>query len=176
MTDEEKYNLELYRDKAHELISSKFLKDENFIKFLNGEKPNEEQIIFLLNKYRFFYLQKEPTNFYKICDILCKNAKNEKHIESIQNIRETYKKILKGGIGFVFSDKLKAEQPPEDNIDLWFNAFYFHSDREKKKRLEQLQNKYGYIQKFVFIREIWSLVLLIQQLNKIVNEVINKSD
>jgi hypothetical protein len=175
MIEEEKYNLDLYRDRVQELISSRFLKDENFIKFLNGEKPDEEQIISLLSKYRFFYLQNEPTNFYKICNILFKNAKNEKKKESIRNIRETYKKILEGGIGFVFSDKLKAEQPPKDNIDLWFNSFYFHSDKDKREQLEKLQKGYGYIQKFVLIREIWGLVLLIKQLNEIVEEVIKQS-
>ena len=55
MTQEEKYNLELYQEKVRELISSKFLKDENFIKFINGEKPDEEQIISLLSRYRFFH-------------------------------------------------------------------------------------------------------------------------
>jgi hypothetical protein len=176
MTDEEKYNLELYRDKVRELISSRFLKDENLFKFLNGEKPDEEQITFFLNKYRFFYSKKEPTHFYKICNILEKNVRNEEQKESIRSIRKIYKKILEGGTGFVFSDELKAKQSPEENIDLWFNAFYFHSDKDKREQLEKLKKEYGYIQKFVLIREIWGLVLLIKQLDEIVKEVIKQSN
>lgn len=176
MTEKEKYSLKLYQDRVKELVSSKFLKDENFVKFLNREEPDEEQIIFLLNKYRFFYLQKEPTNFYKICNVLYKNTKDKKQKESIRSIRKTYKKVLKEGTISVFSDKIKLEQPPKDNIDLWFNAFYFHSDKEKKKQLEQLQKKYGNIQKFNLITEICSLVILIKQLDEIVREIIEQNN
>jgi len=176
MNKKEKYSLELYRDKVQELINSRFLKKENLFKFLNGEKPDEEQITFFLNKYRFFYLKKEPTHFYKICNILEKNVSDKEQKESIRSIREMYRKILEGGTGFVFPDKLKSEQSPEENIDLWFNAFYFHSDKDKKEQLEKLRKKYGYTQKFVLIRDIWSLVRLLELLDEIVKEVINQSD
>jgi len=176
MNEKEKYSLEIYRDKVQELINSRFLKQESLFKFLNGGKPDEEQITFFLSKYRFFYLKKEPTHFYKICNILEKNVRDKKQKESIRSIRKIYKRILEGGTGFVFSDKLKSKQSPEENIDLWFNAFYFHSDKDKKEQLEKLRKEYGYAQKFVLIRDIWSLVRLLEQLDEIVKEVIYQSD
>jgi hypothetical protein len=100
MTDEEKYNLELFRDKVQELISSKFLRNENFIKFLEGAEPDEEQITFLLSKYRFFYLNDERTHFYSICNILFKNAKNEKQKNLLRILEKLTERFLRGVLVF----------------------------------------------------------------------------
>jgi len=64
---------------------------------------------------------------------------------------------------------------PEENIDKWLNAYYFHSDKEKEEKLKQLQNSTKGYAKVFFLKEIISLIEVIKDLNVIVQEVLSES-
>jgi len=92
----------------------------------------------------------------------------------LKELRENYKTIMKSGGGFnlrVNKNKLK----PEENIDTWLNAYYFHSDKEKKEKLEELQNSTKGFAKVFFLKEIISLTNVIINLNEVVQEVLSVS-
>jgi len=102
--------------------------------------PPEEQIAEFLMAFRFFYLEKESTNFHKILSLLGKHAQNPEAREAL--------KILKGQwTHSLFQTTLYLSlngQPVTASLllDLWFNAYYFHSDREKGEKLLNLNEAF----------------------------------
>ncbi len=177
MLADEKRNLELYNEKVERILEHSLIKQKGkfsmFPEFkINNKKPTEEQIESFLARFRAFYMKGEPTYFLRICDILYTSIEDDKKKEEIVYLRATYNKILNKGSGFGFYIN-KNKISPDHNINLWLNAYYFHSDDEKRKQLKDLQNLPGDIAKAFLILEIMSLVRVIVFLNNIVKEILS---
>jgi len=92
---------------------------------------------------RHFIAEESPINFYKICNLIYQNNKNEKILEEVKKCREAWSKILEkkkgsslGGMRLkIDNDNLTAEHI----MDLYFNAEFFHLDETRRDFLEKLR-------------------------------------
>lgn len=102
--------------------------------------PPEELIAEFLMAFRFFYLEKEPTNFYKILVLLGKHAQEPAAREALKILKVQWTNSL-------FQTRLYLSlngQPVTASLllDLWFNAHYFHSDKQKGEKLSNLNEAF----------------------------------
>jgi len=145
----EKEALTLFAERVNEL--KEFARKPSFQNFslnISGEKgrpiritaklPTEDEIKSFLMTFRFFYLKNEVTLFNKICNALIANI----HSTDIKNraidYRKAFNKILNGHSRIKF-DFLGEELTTNKTIDLWFNAFYFHADNNKRPKLIKIR-------------------------------------
>jgi len=186
LSREKKDILLLYNQKVEKLLKHSLLQGKTSLEIsltppivppsfkIGDASPTEEQIESLLVRFRPFYLEKESTNFLKVCNLLWKLIDNEDQKSRLKQLRERYKTIMKSGGGFNLRVN-DSTVKPKDNLDKWLNAYYFHSDREKEEKLKQLQNSTKGFAKVFFLKEIISLIEVIKDLNVIVQEVLSES-
>ena len=100
--------------------------------------PSERDLKELFLAFRFFYLQKEPSNFLKIINLLSRKSDNEITTQVMREYKKRWKDALFGQTIFVYlnGEKLNAAKI----LELWFDAHYFHSMENKEKELEILNN------------------------------------
>lgn len=183
MTKEEKKHLSLFNEKVEILKSCKFFQEEGGLKIdFTGEKltfkigdkePDEDLIRSLLMCFRIFYVE-GPVNFRHIHDILMKNVESEEKREFIKSLYKMYKRVLTKGSGpaLKIDGKTKIAQK---NIKSWLYGYYFKVQDKEREELEYLRSVTGDFVKFLFIKEILTLVNVIVGLNEIVKEVLNSN-
>jgi len=105
---------------------------------LEASLPSDEIISELLMAFRLFYLQKEPTYFPRIINIINKHIT----LPEANNLLNSYKKRWEDNLFnqalfiSVNDEKLSSSKI----LDLWFNAHYFHSDEEKSRELHKINS------------------------------------
>jgi hypothetical protein len=153
LNEDEWQLLKQFCEKSERLLSTKYLSVDktNYsasIKYQAGvgvstraELPPEEIISEYLMAFRFFYLEKEPTNFLRIVNLLSSKTNNKRVTSAYRSYRAKWKNYLfqKSIVFKVGEDELTTSLL----LDLWFNAHYFHSDRAKHKRLEVIKESYS---------------------------------
>ena len=98
--------------------------------------PPNDQVLALMHRLGPFVLKNEPTYFYKICNILGKQIKDEdfrKYLESVKN--------LFSGQNFRNIAVLRSNDiiiNSEDTLKIWLNAYEYHRDPDKRVELEML--------------------------------------
>jgi hypothetical protein len=98
--------------------------------------PPEEQVAEFLLAFRFFYMQKEETCFPKILSILGKHTIQPEARQALKLFRKQWKNSLFSNAAFI---KLNDKQITTSLLlDLWFNAHYFHSDKNKENELKKI--------------------------------------
>ena len=141
--------LRAFCDKAHRLISTKLVSDGDAsirgnVRFekdkgmlFQASLPPEEQVAEFLMAFRFFYLQKEDTCFPKILNIIGRHTEQKEAREAIKFFRKRWENSL---FGNAMQIKLNEKQITTSFLlDIWFNAHYFHSDKDKAKELQVMQ-------------------------------------
>lgn len=98
--------------------------------------PPEEDLRSFYMAFRFFYLEKEKSNFLRVANIVRRRSQNDLVDQHIIGLKQQWNGVLarKGWNVSVNSQEVTAKRL----IDLWFNAHYFHSDEAKRLELEQL--------------------------------------
>jgi len=104
---------------------------------IEGTLPDEFVLESLYRRFRFFILSKDHSNYRKLLDLLSLHTDSEllrMYCQMAQ--REFLKEDI---LSFAY---ITARKPvcPEEVIDNWFNAHYFHSDTDKRKKLKEFQN------------------------------------
>jgi len=103
--------------------------------------PQEEQISEFLMAFRFFFLQKEPTHFPKVLNLIGKHTNNPDARKAFKMFRTQWDNYLFGkALEIKFNDKPVTSSLL---IDLWFNAHYFHSDEKKEQELNSLKEMFS---------------------------------
>lgn len=126
--------------------------------------PPEEQLAEFLMVFRFFYLQKEKTHFFKILAILGKHTVQDEVRRHLKMLRDKWNHAL-------FANALKItlnDKPLSASLllDLWFNAHYFHSDESKQNELETIKNFFTEnFAKFMLIDSVYESAGLIFQIS-----------
>ncbi|MBI4825552.1 MAG: hypothetical protein HY807_03925 [Nitrospirae bacterium] len=98
--------------------------------------PDEDDLRSFYLAFRFFYLQKEPANFLRITNIIHRVADDALARQNIDNLKRLWS-------GALFQEMMHiavndTEVTPSQLLDLWFNAYYFHSDEYKSIRLSEI--------------------------------------
>lgn len=171
--------------KAKRLIATKVVaRDESAISckihytqergmWFEATVPPEEQIAEFLMVFRFFYLEKEPTNFYKILALLGKHAQEPEAKEALKHLKAQWANSL-------FQTALYISlngQPVTASLllDLWFNAHYFHSNREKSEKLAQLNEAFTEaFSKYMLLESTYNATKTIFTLYSGLEELVNK--
>jgi hypothetical protein len=107
---------------------------------LQANTPDIDHIATMAMKFRFFYADKEPTHFEKVAGLLRRKAKDEWAINYIDRIALCYKNSMKS------TDTTGALGSPTTNreiLNLWFNSKFFHSDAQKREKLESIHQVVG---------------------------------
>lgn len=102
-----------------------------------GNIPPEEQIVEFLTAFRFFYLQKEPTHFPKVLNIIGKYTNHSDGKMTLKVLNNQWKNSLFGSALNISYNNVPITSSLL--LDLWFNAHYFHSDESKASDLEKMR-------------------------------------
>lgn len=106
--------------------------DENSPK-ISGTLPDELILEGLYRRYRFFILNHEKSNYRRLVNLLSQNTDSERLQKYFRSVRREFleEDILRAA--FITARK---KIRPEQVIDYWFNAYYFHGDEKKHEQLE----------------------------------------
>jgi hypothetical protein len=110
------------------------IQGEGMIGFAN--LPHHDHVSALLHRLRPFLLQKERTNFGKVCNILDRRFAAEPMRVDICSIKQLY-----SGDGTQRLYTLSANDKiinSEDVFTKWLNAYEYHRDKEKQIELDEL--------------------------------------
>lgn len=151
LTDEQLYQIILYKEKAEDLaVSQKKYQNipiSTYSEALDGSKtdfkantPDVDHILNIAIRFRFFYGDKEPTQYGKIVNLLRRNAKDEWARNYLDVVSAHYKASMKatdtsGSLGHPITNR--------EIINLWFNSKFLHSDAEKRASLTSINQTVG---------------------------------
>jgi len=104
--------------------------------------PDVEEVASLARNFRFFYAEKEPTQFQKILTKVRRRTQDEWAGGYIDWLGEQYKEAMKAT---QVSAHLGHPVSNRRMIDLWFNSEFFHSEKSKKQELVDIHEAIGEI-------------------------------
>lgn len=99
--------------------------------------PSNETLKSFYHAFRFIYLNREPSNFYKIRNIISEiaiGAHERAYLKSLKyqwKIAETRTHL---------TSSLHRDISGKEFMDLWINAYFSHSDLQKRQQLKILNN------------------------------------
>jgi hypothetical protein len=151
LSNDEAQQLFLFKERAEDLaeaqrkyqnvpMSSYSSNPADRVNTFQANTPDIDHIATMAMKFRFFYADKEPTQFEKILGLLRRKAKDEWAINYIDRIALCYKQAMKstGTTGDLGSPTTNREI-----LNLWFNSRFFHSDAKKREKLENIHQVVG---------------------------------
>ncbi|MBZ0154896.1 MAG: hypothetical protein K8I29_01615 [Alphaproteobacteria bacterium] len=149
LTDSELRDIKLFLKRVDELAHTEIMsgKVSNISLSVRAKKdasieftvslPKEDYLRSFYMAFRFFYLQKEKTNFLRIANIVNRRTDNEMSRKYVERLKDIWSGALaRQQMQLYIND---TEITPTMLIDLWFNAHYFHSDESKEKNLTNLK-------------------------------------
>jgi hypothetical protein len=143
---------------ADQLIKSKIsLLKEDFLKSL-------------LMSFRPFYAKDEASNFKRVLNILKKHSDDAVVKAELELYRKEWDNALLGGAIRIEDDNgpLTAARL----MDLWFNAHYFHSDKNKTIELNQLKSCLPPDSvKYLLVNSVYNSVMIIQKLYRVLYQL-----
>lgn len=102
--------------------------------------PDVEEVASLARNFRFFYADKEPTQFQKILTKVRRRTQDEWAGGYMDWLAEQYKEAMKAT---QVSANLGHPVSNRRMIDLWFNSEFFHSEKSKKQELVDIHAAIG---------------------------------
>jgi hypothetical protein len=102
--------------------------------------PDVDEVANLALKFRFFYADKEPTQFQKILTKVRRRAQDDWACQYLDWLAEQYRHAMKDAH---VSGNLGAAIPNRTIIDLWFNSEFFHSEPSKREGLVDIHAAIG---------------------------------
>lgn len=102
--------------------------------------PHVDEVASLALKFRFFFADKEPTQFQKILTKVRRRVQDEWACGYMEWLAEQYKEAMKAS---QVSANLGRAVPNRTIIDLWFNSEFFHSDSYKREELIDIHATIG---------------------------------
>ena len=133
---------------------------------IKGNIPNDLILEGLYRRFRFFILNKEKSNYFRLLRLLSSSA-NSSLLHSY--LRMSKKEFLsEDSLKFAFITA-KTKYHPEEIINLWFNSYYFHdqkAEREKLSIFRDIVSDNG--AKVVLFHAVWNAILKIRNLNYLI--------
>ncbi|MFC1715370.1 hypothetical protein ACFL6S_17005 [Candidatus Poribacteria bacterium] len=143
---------------------------------VKSEFPDEEDFRSALLDLRMFYMNKEDTHFYSICNILYKTLADDALREYVKSTREIYQQNLENclplGIKVNGSEQLSGKKV----LDMYFYGRYFHDKKDKRDRLGYLEDRvFPEYLKYNLISVVKQMVLCIRNLKIIIEKALEPS-
>ncbi len=147
VTDDEHRRIEVFKKRAAQLAQVPLIKEgrAQISAKIRGEEgkgvniavtlPPETDLRALYMAFRFFYLQREPAYFLRIVKILRQHTNDHNTIAYLDYLKKQWIGSLRKQIEIVAGGRSLT---PSLLIDLWFNAYFFHSDEKKESELNKM--------------------------------------
>jgi hypothetical protein len=103
---------------------------------MEAEQPPWESVIEFLHRFRPFGLQKEPTSFGTIKNLVCKLVPHEQVRALAQAQQESFSGRAMQKLVRIESNGVVLNG--EETLNNWLNAYEYHRDQTKKKLLDEL--------------------------------------
>jgi hypothetical protein len=121
-------------------ISKTTRNDESGEATFEANTPDMDEVENLALKFRFFYADKEPTQFQKILTKVRRRVQDEWACGYMDWLAEQYKETMRttqisAALGLAVSNRTI--------IDLWFNSQFFHSEISKREQLADIHATIG---------------------------------
>ncbi len=113
--------------------------DPNQIIF-DANTPDVEEVASLARNFRFFFADKEPTQFKKILTKVRRRTQDEWACGYMDWLDLHYKESMKAT---QVSEDLGHPVSNKRIIDLWFNSEFFHSESIKREQLDEIHAAIG---------------------------------
>lgn len=182
MEAEEYSDIALFRERVEKLVNaqSKYQRVP-MSKVTSGETteeinfeantPHLEEVASLARNFRFFFADKEPTQFQKILSKVRRRTRDDWTGRYMDWLASQYKDSMKAT---QISAALGHPVTNKKIIDLWFNSEFFHSEREKKQELVDIHEVIGEVpslfQLYVAIVRCSSLVRMLYSVVHLLDE------
>ena len=135
---------------------------------VDGTIPNALALEGLYRRFRFFILNNELANYHRFLRLLSVSSSNELLHMFIRVERKEFFRSHSLEFAFITAN---SKYRPEDVIDFWFNAYYFHDQEPERERLaafESIVSPEG--AKVLLWEAVWNSVLKIRNMAWLVRE------
>ena len=138
-----------FENYTQDLLKANFLRKdysysasfEDTLSYEVKELPTDEELAYFLHKFRPFYLQKEPTNFLRICKIINKNFRDIWIQLLIDEQMKNFTNTMTSSLWKIeTADNIVLNS--EKMLDKWLNGFEYHKDNEKRLYVEKLHDDF----------------------------------
>jgi hypothetical protein len=144
----------------------------------------ESEFVRLLTAIRLVYMEREPGYFFHANNILGRYGDQDLRSEA-ELLRTRWHEALQGGYDLVFLTKDRPSQQaksredsrqfrPEDVLDTFLNAEYFHQDEARILDLEQLENLGPIVTHFLHVT-VWKLTRIVLMQDLLIADLVNES-
>lgn len=181
LTSEESEQVSLFKERSERLFVSQEKyqnipmvsygrEEDGRITNIEMNTPEFDSIINLAINFRFFYAQKESTNFGTFLNFIRQRAKDEWAVNYLDHIRKNYNNSMRSKNG---CEKFCSDVDNRKVIDLWFNSDFFHSNPKKRIALKDLNQKVG---EEISLFQLYSAILNCSTYIQMVYSVVHKLD
>jgi hypothetical protein len=101
-------------------------------------EPNEDDLRSFLTIYRKFISKGSPIFINIIFNICLQHLNNDQLRNNLVKVRKCWNEAFQKG--FISLNLNQKQYSPEEIMNLWINAVYFHDDSDKIKHLESLMS------------------------------------
>lgn len=131
--------------------------------FSDADLPTEKDLRAAAQVARHFVLQKEPTHFERICNLLSAATSEQRFRDEIARVKKAFRDARSQRLEFDSGDpKVQTRQAL---VDAYFNGHYFHSDTEERSFvLSQASSPWGPLVKRDFAQALIDLFHCVQAL------------
>lgn len=157
---------DLYLERANELLAEPAVTEGCFSIQLSftfsqsdgfstmSREPSEPLLKSFLVTFRHFVSDKEPVFVNSVANTLWQELRSDKLKGDLEASRKTWLAQCRGGPLQVVIDQ--DHLSPAEALDLWINGRYFHNDKRKAQRLQQLDPLGTLLARHVFLNHIIS--------------------
>jgi len=127
-------NTSIVSDSSHVNATLRFRKDEGLTTQVTI--PSSDRVCAFLHRMRPFVLQDEPTNFYKVCNLISRHVDNVAVRDAIKSLKSLYS-------GEEFRSQVRMDLGSvlvncEGTLKKWLNGFEYHKDKSKQEEIQLL--------------------------------------
>lgn len=103
---------------------------------ISGTLPDHLLVEALYRRFRFFILKNENANYFRFARLLSASSKDELLHKFLRAERREF--YNESSLEFAFITA-STKYRPNEVIDFWFNAYYFHDEAQERSKLARFE-------------------------------------
>lgn len=138
--------------------------------YSEAELPPELNLRSAAQSARHFYLQKESTQFGRVCNMLFKATTEHRFQEEVARIRSSFNDLLGSPLNPTTGEPEIHTQG--DMIEAYFNGHYFHSDPKLRAFVDKDSEVWGPLHKQAFAQTLLGIYHHVRWLSPVVENAL----
>jgi hypothetical protein len=140
---------------------------------VKAELPDETKLRSAAIAARLFYMNDEPTHFFKVCGLLWQAAQDCRFKDEVASCRKTFSDFRREGISgaAVLKDGRQINAKGQ-LLDAFFNGGYFHSDETLREFVRRCDSGLGVFFKQRFAQCLHEMSSYVWRLNQVVDNAL----